>query len=65
MFGTGTGSPLLLAFSAAVAGAARFHSFGARLPAPSLGPQSGAKLGRARTLGTQHPLPSSFTGWEN
>lgn len=58
MFGTGPGSPLLLAFSATVAGATRAHSFGARLPAPapSPDPKSRAKLRLAQAAETQHPL---------
>lgn len=58
VFGTGPGPPLLLAFSAAVAGATRAHSFGARLPAPAPEPKSRAKLRLARAVETQHPLSS-------
>lgn len=60
MFGTGPGPLLLLAFSAAVAGATEAHSFGARLsaPAPSPEPKSRAKPRLARAVETQHPLSS-------
>lgn len=60
MFGTGPGPPLLLAFSAAVAGVTGAHSFGARLPAPSPNPEpkSRAKLRLARAVETEHPLSS-------
>lgn len=60
MFGTGSSPTLLLAFSAAVAGATGAHSFGAPLPdpAPSPEPKSRAKLRLARAVETQHPLSS-------